>query len=157
MTWDEYFLNICDTIAQKSSCLSRKIGAIAVKDGKFLVATGYNGPAIGYPHCETKDKSGLLTCPRRLAGYKSGQGYDICPAEHAERNVICEAARMGHSLLGTTMYMNCEIPCRECAKSIVNAGIKSIVVKDFIPCPESGLTGLDILTKCGINVWKFKL
>lgn len=158
LSWDGYFYSVCDAVSYKSPCISRHIGAIAVKNSKYVIATGYNGPPVGFPHCETKDESGLLTCPRRLKGYKSGEGLHLCPAEHAERNVINEAARMGHSLLGCTLYMNCEIPCAECSKAIVNSGIREIVVA-IKKCydPIDRITGVDILQHCGILVRTFKL
>ena len=146
MTWDEYFFGIADAIAVKSHCLSRKIGAVAVRDGKFLVATGYNGPPVGYPHCTGK------ACPRRELGFQSGQGLYICPASHAERNVLIEAARLGTRLKDCTMYLTCSYPCRECAKEIVNAGIKEVVVTGGRDYPEDGLSGRQILGICSVAV-----
>jgi dCMP deaminase len=150
ITWDDYFMGICDAVARKSHCLSRNIGCVAVKD-KRIIATGYNGPVAGYPHCNTKDLSGILTCPRRLAGFKSGEGLSMCPAEHAERNVINEAAKPGHSLQGCTLYMNCEVPCAECAKAIVNSGIKEIVTAQSATYDSKGsISRYDILSECGV-------
>ena len=145
MNWDEYFMDIANSVSKKSHCLSHKFGAIAVRDGKFIVATGYNGPPIGYPHCEGE------ICPRRKIGYQSGQGLEICPAAHAESNVLVEAARMGIPLNGCTLYATSPIPCRECAKLIVNAGIIKIVVNN-IHYPDIGLSGQMVLDKCGIPV-----
>lgn len=149
ISWDKYFLQVCDTIASRSPCRSRKIGAIAIKDSRFIIATGYNGPSSGYPHCEGE------ICPRQAKGLKSGEGLEFCPAQHAERNVVCEAARLGVSLQGCSMHMNCPVPCRECAKAIVNAGISEIVVTSMIPYPESGITGADVFYKSGVRVRKF--
>lgn len=149
--WDKYFHDICITIATKSPCLSRKIGAILVRD-KSIISTGYNGPPRGIPHCgherfmrdwalcevakEAADK-GLITnltkfgkeCPRQVLGYKSGTHMELCPAQHAEENAISNAARLGVSVIGSTLYMNSVIPCKNCYGTLINAGIVEIVVE----------------------------
>lgn len=142
--WDKYFHSICEAVSSKSPCLSRKIGAILVRDHS-IVATGYNGPARGIPHCGherlMEDKwlqkalrnSGLgtgesNTCPRRLMNFKSGEGLQWCTAQHAESNCIANAARLGVSILDTTLYMNCVVPCKNCFGILINAGIREIVV-----------------------------
>lgn len=117
--WDSYFINICNAVSQKSPCLSRQIGAILVRD-KSIVATGYNGPPRGFPHCEEK-------CPRKTVGAKSGERLDLCFAAHAERNCLINAARLGVSTLNTTLYMNTVIPCKDCLIELVNAGVDEIV------------------------------
>ena len=123
--WDPYFLTICNAVASKSSCLSRQIGAILVRD-KSVVATGYNGPARGYPHCLPS------TCPRQLKpGYKSGEDLVSCPAAHAEANCIANAARLGVSTKGCTLYLNTIIPCKDCMILLVNAGIIEVVTTDL--------------------------
>jgi dCMP deaminase len=151
--WDSYFHSICIAVASKSSCLSRHIGAILVKDHS-IVSTGFNGPSRGIPHCGQerfmKDKpiASLLTayknykeiygikdiidtCPRRLLDYESGTHMELCPAQHAETNAIIDAARKGASTIGTTLYMNCIIPCKNCFGALINAGIVEIVVDDI--------------------------
>ncbi len=124
--WDKYFHTLCVAVATKSSCLSRQIGAVIVRD-KSIISTGYNGPARGFPHCGEDD--GI--CPRRTAGYASGEGLEICPAAHAETNAIANAARMGVNVTNATMYLNTVVPCKFCAVSIVNAGIKQIVSEEL--------------------------
>lgn len=145
MNWDEYFLGIAEAVSRKSHCLSHQFGGIAVRD-KFILATGYNGPPTGYPHCEGSE------CPRRKLGYKSGQGLEICPAAHAELNVLIEAARLGIKLEGASLYLTSYMPCRECAKAIVNAGIREVVITNIGPYPDIGLEGKTILEKCGIVI-----
>jgi len=125
MNWDKYFLNICNAVASKSPCLSRNIGAIIVRDHS-VVATGYNGPSRGFPHC-----SGI--CPRRELGFESGQGLDHCPATHAEANCIANAARLGVSVSGASLYMDTQCPCKVCMGLIVNAGLVEVVVTDLRP------------------------
>jgi len=63
-------------------------------------------------------------CPRKRLNYEHGAGYEICPAVHAETNAIVQAARLGVSTDGGTMYMTCSFPCERCAGAIINAGIK---------------------------------
>ena len=145
MDWDNYFLDIAEVVAQKSHCLSHKFGAVAVRDNRFIVATGYNGPPSGYPHCQGE------VCPRRVAGFKSGEGLEICPASHAERNVLIEAARLGTRLEGCKLYSTAPYPCRECAKEIVNVGITRVLIRGG-EYPDIGLTGRDILERCGVLV-----
>lgn len=144
--WDYYFHKLCEAVSVNSPCLSRQIGAIIVKD-KSIVSTGYNGPARGIPHCGTarfeRDlklvnalgpsmssvrKKIPSECPRKLLGYASGQHLEMCIAEHAERNCIANAAKLGVSTDGATMYMNCVISCKNCLTLIINAGIKELIV-----------------------------
>jgi dCMP deaminase len=129
--WDKYFHDICIAISTKSPCLSRQIGAILVRNDS-IVSTGFNGPPRGFPHC--KD-----ICPRKAKGYKSGEGLVECPATHAEANCIANAARIGACTVGTTLYMNCIIPCKDCMSILINAGIDEIVVDDLIPYHELSL------------------
>ena len=150
-SWDTYFHSICRAVASKSPCLSRKIGAILVRD-KSVVSTGYNGPSRGIPHCgyERFMKDNALMdevadwvnendkvqrfktdCPRKVLGYASGTHMELCPAQHAEVNAISNAARLGVSVLGTTLYMNCIIPCKNCFGTLINAGVVEIVVDDI--------------------------
>lgn len=137
-SWDSYFLNTCETIAMRSHCLSRQIGALLVRDN-IIISTGYNGPPRGIPHCgvdRLKSDTALLDtyhiigsemCPRQILGYKSGEGLHLCPAVHAEDNCISNAARIGVSTIGSTIYMSCNMPCKDCLKKIINAGIVEIV------------------------------
>lgn len=147
--WDRYFHSICVSVSSKSPCLSRKIGAILVKDHS-VVSTGYNGPPRGVPHCGydrimadevlakllSDTSSGFMTesmrhtCPRKVLGYPSGTHMDLCPAQHAEVNAISNAARLGVSILNTTLYMNCVIPCKGCLGALINAGVDEIVVEE---------------------------
>lgn len=151
MNWDEWYLEMCRTVAKKSNCLSRKIGAVLVKD-KAIVAQGYNGPPRGVPHCGHRHQldpavmklytdKGLTedqiktktanTCPRYILGYKSGQGLDLCVAGHAERNAIINAARNGIATKDCKLYMDCGIPCTPCLVEIINSGIEEIIVTNL--------------------------
>ena len=146
---DEWFFNLCLEVGSNSKCLSRKIGAVLVRD-KSVVTTGYNGPHRGIPTCDQRwsidkefwkkygdsIKQGTSTkdkCPRYVIGFKSGEGLDVCVAGHAERNALINAARLGIETRGfehdpTTLYMSCGIPCTPCMVEIINAGVNEIVV-----------------------------
>lgn len=146
--WDKYFHSICEAVANKSPCLSRRIGAILVRDHS-IVATGYNGPPREIPHCghdrfmEDKSIPNLLhgtqlqksivksTCPRKILGYESGTHMELCTAQHAESNCVANAARLGVSTLDTMLYINCVIPCKQCFGILINAGVREIVVDNI--------------------------
>lgn len=151
MNWDRYFHDLCNTVASKSPCLSRKIGALLVKDHS-IVSTGFNGPPRGVPHCgkerfnSDKELSNLLTsdrdygevwgisdisntCPRKLLQYEPGTHMELCPAQHAEENAVSNAARSGVSVNGSTLYMNSIIPCQKCFGTLINAGVVEIVIE----------------------------
>ena len=139
LSWDLYFHTLCVAVASKSPCLSRQIGAVIVYENS-IVATGYNGPPRGVSHCEEE-------CLRRVLGFSSGEGLHLCPAAHAEANCIVNAARLGVSVLDTTIYMNCPIPCAECTKLIINAGITELVVEDA----SFYSTNVDLMHRLYIN------
>ena len=146
-SWDSYFMRICHTVASKSHCLSRQIGAVIVRDN-LIVSTGYCGPARGYPHCEGP------TCPRQLKeGYKSGENLDICPSGHAEANAIANAARLGVGVSEATLYLNCLIPCKDCMILIVNAGISTVVPKTCEPYHKMSLA---IARHGNVNIRRMK-
>ena len=140
-TWDSYYYDMCNTVASNSKCMSRKIGAVLVRD-KTIIGAGYNGPPRNHYHCDIRHfydkkleaalplnylKSRLQECPRRLLGYKSGEGLNYCTAGHAERNAIANSARMGIATKDCILFMSCGIPCKECMIEIINAGISEIV------------------------------
>jgi dCMP deaminase len=135
MNWDKYFHKICGSVASKSPCFSRKIGAILVKDNS-IISTGYNGPPRGVPHCGPERSNAqddpntyCFACPRKIYGFKSGEGLEYCPAVHAEMNAVIDAARKGASTLGTTLYMNCVVSCKQCMGILMNAGVVEVVVE----------------------------
>ncbi|MFH1062476.1 MAG: dCMP deaminase family protein [Candidatus Omnitrophota bacterium] len=124
-SWDEYFLDISQLVSKRSTCLRRKVGAVIVKD-KRILTTGYNGAPSGLKHCE---KTG---CMREQMNIPSGQRHELCRALHAEMNAILQAAQYGISLEGSMIYCTNQ-PCIICAKMIINAGIKRIVVLKNYP------------------------
>ena len=124
-SWDHYFMDIAYLVAQRSTCLRRKVGAIAVKD-KRILATGYNGAPSGIQHCEEAG------CLRQQMSIPSGQRQEICRAVHAEQNVIVQAAKHGISLDGAELYCT-TLPCITCAKMLLNVGIRCIYVVEGYP------------------------
>lgn len=164
--WDEYFLKMANTVASQTRCLSRKVGAVVVKPPhNLVVSTGFNGPPIGVDKCwnrrEIKDEffrfgngkfPDIDVCPRTQLGYKSGQGIQWCAAAHGERNAIDLAARMGHSTEGCIMYLNCGIPCMECSKTIIQAGIRTVVVTSMDVYEKDGITGKMMLDYGGVGI-----
>ena len=125
-SWDEYFMQMAELTAKRSTCLRRNVGAIIVKD-KHIIATGYNGAPKGLPHCEE-----LGGCLRQKLGVPSGERHELCRALHAEQNAIIQAATLGQSIEGATIYVTHQ-PCIICAKRIINAGISRIVVRSGYP------------------------
>ena len=125
-TWDEYFMEMAELTAKRATCSRRQVGAVIVRDNR-AVATGYNGAPRGLAHCE--EKGG---CLREKLGVPSGQRHELCRALHAEQNAIISAASMGNAIEGGTIYITHQ-PCVICAKMIVNAGIKRIVVREGYP------------------------
>lgn len=112
-SWDDYFMSIARIIATRSTCDRLHAGAVLVKD-KRIVSTGYNGSPPNLPHCDDADH--LLEdghCVRTI---------------HAEHNALLQAAVIGGtSTKGTTLYALYS-PCIHCAKYIVAAGVKRVVI-----------------------------
>ena len=116
---DEYFLKIASVVAERSTCRRHHVGAVAVKN-KHILATGYNGAPSGAKDCLE------LGCLRDELNIPSGERQEICRGIHAEQNVIIQASLHGVSLEGGTIYAT-HTPCVQCAKMLVNAGIKRYV------------------------------
>lgn len=129
-SWDRYFLNIAELVATRSTCLRRQVGAVAVKE-KQILATGYNGAPTGIEHCDR------VGCLRQQMKVPSGERHELCRALHAEQNAFLQAARHGVSLYGSTLYITVQ-PCSICAKMIINAGIKKVVVNGDYPDEFAG-------------------
>ena len=142
-TWDEYFMEMAELTAKRSTCIRRSVGAVIVKDRR-AIATGYNGAPVGVAHCE--ERGG---CIRQKLNVPSGQRHEICMALHAEQNAIIQAAAMGNSIEGGTIYVTHQ-PCAICAKMIINAGIKRIVIKEGYPDELAS----SILEEAGLKIEK---
>jgi dCMP deaminase len=126
--WSEYFFGIARAVAERSPCLKNKVGAIAVNpESKRILATGYNGPAAGEPHCEKCKREGL---PSGIRFIEQGEP---CPAVHAEENVVAMAARHGVSIRGCVVYVaGLKYPprlCPVCRWLLKNAGVKAVIIE----------------------------
>lgn len=126
--WDKRFMDMAEQIGSWSSCFqeNRHVGAIIVKN-KRVIATGYNGAPQGIKSCADKG-----VCLRKEQGIASGTRQELCYAVHAEQNAIIQAARVGCSVEGCTLYCTHQ-PCVICAKIIINSGISRVVYKEGYP------------------------
>ena len=134
-SWDEYFMRMAVLAASRSTCLRRHVG-------------GYNDTPRGLPNC------GEGGCARCASEAPSGTGLDTCLCIHAEQNSVVQAAYHGVSVAGATIYTTHQ-PCLTCAKLIVNAGIRRIVVVSGPVAPSA-----TSFARCGslpvsIHGWRF--
>ena len=120
--WNQYFMEMAELAAKRSTCLRRKVGAVLVKD-KRILSTGYNGAPKNLPHCEETG------CLREQKDVPSGQRHEICRGVHAEQNLIAQSAVHGVKTEGATVYCTNQ-PCSICTKLLINAGIKKIFYKN---------------------------
>jgi dCMP deaminase len=118
-SWEDYFLQLADLVASRSTCLRRQVGAVLVRDER-IIATGYNGAPRGIQHCLEAG------CLREKMGIPSGERYELCRGVHAEQNAIINAAYYGVSTKGAVLYCTNQ-PCLICARMIINAGIIKVV------------------------------
>jgi len=118
-------MQMAEIAEKRSTCTRRSVGAVIVKDNRIM-ATGYNGVPTGIIHCDERG------CLREQLKVPSGQRHELCRGLHAEQNAIIQAAHLGQSIAGGTIYCTNQ-PCVICAKMIINAGIKRIVIKEGYP------------------------
>ncbi len=133
---DKYYMAIAKTVAERSTCLRAKVGAIIVKNDT-IISTGYVGAARGEDNC-----CDLGVCERTRLGILPGERYELCKSVHAEANAIINAARSGQSVVDGYMYVYFERldggklkhtgPCMMCARMIKNAGITQIHVDEVV-------------------------
>jgi dCMP deaminase len=140
-SWDEYFMEMAMLTAKRSTCMRRNVGAVIVQD-KHIIATGYNGAPKGIPHCEE-----IGGCLREKMNIPSGERHELCRALHAEQNAIIQAATLAQSIEGASIYITNQ-PCVICAKMIINAGIKRIIVREGYP----DKLAVDLLAEAGLKI-----
>ncbi len=145
--WTNRFAEMANYVGTWSSCYqeNRQVGAVIVKD-KRILATGYNGAPSGVQSCKDKGE-----CLRKKLNIPSGTRHETCYAVHAEQNAICQAAKLGLSVEGATIYVTHQ-PCTICTKLIINAGIKKVVYNNGYPDNFS----LDLLKEAGIELVKYE-
>ncbi|MCB9802832.1 cytidine/deoxycytidylate deaminase family protein [Candidatus Nomurabacteria bacterium] len=118
-SWDQYFMEIADTVAKRATCDRGRSGCVVARDKQILV-TGYVGSPRGIAHC---DEVGHLM---KTVTHEDGHQSQHClRTVHAEQNAICQAARLGISLDRATLYCRMT-PCRACAMMIINCGIEKV-------------------------------
>ena len=129
---ENYYLDIAQTVLERSTCLRRCYGAIIVKNDE-IVSTGYNGAPRGRKNC-----IGLGYCTRDALQVPSGERYELCRSVHAEANAIISAAR--RDTFGATLdlagrnakhgqLLHDANPCSMCRRMIINAGIERVVIR----------------------------
>lgn len=145
--WDKRFIEMAQLVGTWSSCYkeNRKMGSVIVKD-KRILTTGYNGAPAGVKPCVERGE-----CMRVVKGIESGTRAELCYAVHAEQNAILQAARIGVSTLGATIYIT-HSPCAVCAKMIINSGIKRVVYLEKYPDNFS----FELMAEAGIKVEQYK-
>lgn len=130
---NNYYLDIAESILERSTCLRRHYGAVIVKNDE-IISTGYNGAPRGRANCID-----LKKCIRDELKVPSGEKYELCRSVHAEQNAIISASRK--DLLESTLYLvgkeaktdkytKYNRPCTMCTRFIINAGIKKLVIRD---------------------------
>ena len=113
--WEQYFMNIAEEVATRSTCDRKHVGALIVRD-KTILSTGYNGSIRGMPHCDD-------------VGHMMEDGHCVATI-HAETNAILQAAKNGVMINGGEVYITAS-PCWPCFKMLANAGIKKIYYGEF--------------------------
>lgn len=143
-SWDEYFMNLAEVVRTRADCSRRKVGTLIVKDFR-IISTGYNGTPHGIKNCS---EGGCDRCRRRDKKEIDWYEYEeSCICIHAEQNAIIQAAYLGISTKGATVYSTTN-PCSSCAKMLINAGIKRIVCR----IEHHDKKGINLLKKAGIEV-----
>jgi dCMP deaminase len=144
-SWDEYFIELADLVASRSTCLRRQVGAVLVRKER-IIATGYNGAPRGLGHCLE------MGCLRAEMGIPSGQRYELCRGVHAEQNAIINAAYYGVSTQDTVLYCTNQ-PCIICARILINAGIVRVVHRGNF----SDTLALQFMQEAGIELVEIPL
>jgi dCMP deaminase len=143
MNWTDYFLNIAEQIKLKSKDESTQIGAVVVGKDKEILTTGYNS----FPRGLRDDLPERQERPQKYFWI-----------EHAERNAVYNAARIGVSLKESAIYLTSGLPCADCARAIINSGIKTVYCKRVCTTKnkdkwvESQNMSLEMLGECGVDV-----
>lgn len=130
---DNYYLDIAQTVSERSTCLRKRYGAIIVKND-VIISTGYNGAPRGRKNC-----TDIGTCTRDRLGIPRGERYELCRSIHSEANAIIAASR--ENMLGATLYMCCTDPkdgsiiggtncCMMCKRQVINAGISTVIIRE---------------------------
>jgi dCMP deaminase len=141
MEWNKYFLNIAEQVKLKSKDESTQIGAVIVGMDREILSTGYNS----FPRGLVDSMKERQERPLKY--------HFMC---HAETSAIINAARIGVSTKNSTLYLTCGIPCTDCARNIINAGIKTVYCYDDFPAKEKWIEqreiSLTMFFECDVQV-----
>jgi dCMP deaminase len=142
-SWDAYFMQIAHLVKTRATCPRRSVGALIIRE-KRILCTGYNGAPRGIAHCppEGPTEDWPLGCLR--AGH-------CIRSLHAEQNALLQAAMIGVSCEGATMYVTCQ-PCNSCAKMIINAGIVRVIYEGDYPDDFS----IELFRESGMDVLLYR-
>lgn len=119
-SWDDYFMAVANTIAQRGTCDRGRVGCVIAKDNQLLV-TGYAGSPVGMPHCDDVGHQ-----MKKVIHEDDSISQHCVRTVHGEQNAICQAAKRGIAIDGATVYCRMT-PCRTCAMLLINCGIKRVV------------------------------
>ncbi|MCG9967916.1 cytidine/deoxycytidylate deaminase family protein [Pelotomaculum terephthalicicum JT] len=136
-------MDITRVVANRSTCLRRRVGAVLVKDRRIL-ASGYNGAPAGLKHCLD------IGCLRERLGVPSGERHELCRGLHAEQNAVIQAAVHGIAIKGATCYVTHQ-PCLLCAKIMINAGVGKVVFQGDYP----DLSAQEIFDEAGVELVRY--
>ncbi|NLX60933.1 MAG: CMP deaminase [Tissierellia bacterium] len=123
-SWNEYFMEIAEIVASRSTCNRAEVGCLIVNDDNRIVSTGYNGSISGNPHCND-------------VGHVMRDGHCIATI-HAEINALIYCAREGIAVKGCKVYVT-HFPCLNCTKALIQAGIKKIYYRNDYRVDEYAL------------------
>ena len=141
-----YYLDLAEAVAHRSTCLRRHYGAVIVSNDQ-VISTGYSGAPRGRKNC-----CDLNRCIRDELKIPRGERYELCRSVHAEANAILKVARSANSTEGATLYCTLS-PCLECSKLIIQSGIKRLVYSE----QYRDTAGLELLERAGIEIKQLKV
>lgn len=133
-SWNEYFMEITEMVASRSTCDRAFVGCVLVNKDHRIVSTGYNGSVAGNPHCSE-------------VGHTMRDGHCIATI-HAEMNALLYCAKEGIPVKGCTAYVT-HFPCLNCSKALIQAGIEKIYYKNAYRVDDYAL---DLFEKNGIHL-----
>lgn len=142
-SWDSYFMQIATLVATRATCPRLSVGAVIVRD-RQIISTGYNGAPRGISHCPPEGNlhDWPLGCMR---------ANHCIRALHAEQNALLQAAKVGVSCDGSTIYVTAQ-PCNNCAKMIINAGIIKVIYEGNYPDEFS----LELFREAQMDVYRYR-
>ena len=142
---DDYFMEIARAVAERTTCVRRRTGAVLVDRMGRIISTGYNGNPAGMKHCID------IGCLRNERNIPSGTQQQICRAVHAEQNALLQAEDMNR-VQNSTCYCLIE-PCVICCKMLINAGVKRVVYEE--PYPDE--LGAAILSEANVSLERYRM